>query len=239
MDSQRSASPDTQPSALYRLGGVAAFAIALLLVGEVVVYAAFPRSTTALEHFQIFIDNPLVGLLTFDLLGMIAYLLFVPLVLALYAALRRASQALMPVATALFFVGIAEFFAANTGFSMLTLSQQYAAATSEAERQMLLAAGHAMLITFNENAFLVSYVIVSASWAMMGAVMLRSDLFNRSAAIAGGLAGVAGIVAVVLEHVTFIDALGAAIGLYFLAIVFLFVWVLLIGQRLYRFGQPE
>lgn len=210
--------------------------IGLLLIGEVIVYAALPRSTTVAEYFEIFIEDPLVGLLTFDLLGMVAYILFVPTVLALYATLRRTSEAVMAVATVLFFVGIAEFFASNTGFSMLSLSNQYVAATSNVERERLLAAGQAMLTIFNENAFLVSYVIVSASWTMMAAVMLRSNVFSRFTAIVGMLAGIAGIVAVVLEHITFIDALAFAIALYFLAIVFLFIWVLLLGRRLYQLG---
>jgi hypothetical protein len=231
------ASPEFRGQGLCKLGGVTAIAIGLLLIGEIIVYATLPRSTTVVEHFEVFNENSLVGLLTFDLLGMVAYILFVPTVLALYGILRRTSETVMAVATVLFFVGVAEFFATNTGFSMLSLSDQYATATTDVERERLLAAGQAMLTIFNENAFLVSYVIVSASWTMMATAMLRSDLFSRFTAIAGMLAGMAGIVAVVLEHVTFIDGLAIAIALYFLAIVFLFIWVLLLGRRLYQLGR--
>ena len=77
---------------LYQLGGIAAFIIAALLIGEIVVYATLPRASTALEHFTIFQDNWLAGLLTFDLLGMVSYLLFVPTILALYLILRRKSR---------------------------------------------------------------------------------------------------------------------------------------------------
>lgn len=221
---------------LYRLGGVSALIIAVLLIGEILVYGFFPRAETALEHFVLFQENWLAGLLTLDLLGMISYLLFVPVILALYAALHRTSEAIMAVGSVLFFVGIANFFATNTAFPVLSLSNQYAAAQTETERAMYLAAGQAMLTLFNENAFLVSYVIVSAAWAMISWPMLRSNLFSRMTAYAGILAGTAGILAVILEHTLPADAILAAIALYFAAIIFLFVWVVLTGRRLYRLG---
>jgi hypothetical protein len=94
-----------------------------------------------------------------------------------------------------------------------------------------------MFALFNENAFLVSYVIVSAAWAMIAAVMLRSSLFGRATAYAGILAGATGIIAVLLEHIS--EALvPVAIGFYFAAIVFLLGWVVLTGRRLYRLAPP-
>ncbi|MBX6342121.1 MAG: hypothetical protein IRY97_06660, partial [Thermomicrobiaceae bacterium] len=146
----RAEKADDRWRGLYRLGGVAAFLIAGLLVGEAAVYAALPRAETASEHFALFQDNWLAGLLTLDLLGMIAYLLFIPTILAAYMALRHTGEAVMLVATALFFLGIADFFATNTAFPVLTLSQQYAAATSDADRARILVAGQAMFTLFNE-----------------------------------------------------------------------------------------
>lgn len=224
---------DPRWQGLYRTGGAAALVIAALLVGEVLVYALLPRTTSALEHFTLFQRNVWAGLLTLDLLGMIAYLVFIPTILALYVALRQRAEATMLVATVLFFVGIAAFFATNTVFAALDLSNRYAAAKTDAERAMFLAAGEAMFALFNENAFLVSYVIVSASWAMIGWVMLESADFNRLTAWAGILAGATGIIAVILEHVSTLEVVIAiAIGFYFAAIVFLMLWVLLLGRRL-------
>lgn len=173
-----------------------------------------------------------------DLLGMVAYVLFVPVILALYNALRRASEPLTAIGTALFFVGIAVFFATNTAFSMLSLSDQYAAATTEAQRSMLLAAGQAMLTTFNVGAFQVSYIIVSTAWLIIAAVMLRSSIFSRVTAYPGILAGVTAIGAVALEHTPVIGELFALLVIvYFAAIVFLAIWVVLIARRLFQLGH--
>lgn len=223
---------------LYKAGGIAAFAIAALLVGEIFVYGAFPQVDTIPDTFAIFNENWLVGLLNFDLLGMIAYILFIPMTLAIYLSVRRTSEAVSLIGTVLFFVGIAAFFATNTAFSMLSLSSQYAAAQSEAEKAMLLAAGRVMETLFDINAFQVSYVIVSASWVLIGAAMLRSGVFGKVCAWAGTLAGAAGIVAVAFEHSTVLPGyLTIAIAFYFAAIVFLLVWVIMTGRRLLRLGR--
>ena len=232
-----STSADPRWTGLYRSGAIAASLIAVLLVGEIVVYVGLPRASTPLAHFELFADDPLAGLLTLDLLGLVSYLLFIPVMLALYVALHPAGEAVMASATVLFFLGVADFLATNTVFPVLFLSQQYAEATTDAERGTILAAGQAMFTLFNENAFLVSYVLVSAAWAMIGGVMLRSSRFGRASGYAGVLAGTSGIIAVVLEHVS--DALvPPAIGLYFAAILFLLLWVVLICRKLFRITSP-
>ena len=51
---------------LLRAGAVATLLIALLLVGEIAVYAALPRSETTVEHLRLLSDNWLAGLLTLE-----------------------------------------------------------------------------------------------------------------------------------------------------------------------------
>lgn len=223
---------------LLRAGAVAALLSAVLLVAEIAVYAVLPRSETAAEHLQLLADNWLAGLLTLDLLGVMAYLLFIPTLLALYVALHRSSEGLALTATVLFFIGIADFLATNTALPALALARDYAGATADADRTAILGAARAMFALFNENAFLSSYVIVSAAWGMIGLAMLRSTLFGRPAALAGVLTGVAGIAAVVLEHIsaTLVDL---AVPIYFAAIVLLLAWMALIARPLWRLGAAR
>jgi hypothetical protein len=220
---------------LYRFGGVTAVAIAVLLLVEILVYSALPQPRTVVERFAQFQTSALVGLLTLDLLGMVSYLLFVPTILSFYMLLRRTNEAITLVATVLFFIGIAAFFATNTAFPILALSNQYATTSSEAERSTLLAAGQSMLTLFNENAFHVSYLIVSTAWLLVSTVMLRSMRFGRITSHAGILSGAAGIIAVVLELSSPKVRL-VAISFYFAAIVFLAIWAALAGRRLCQIG---
>jgi hypothetical protein len=70
--------------------------------------------------------------------------------------------------------------------------------------------------------------------------VLQSLVFSRLTAYAGVSAGVAGIVAVVLEHIPGPDVLiTIAIAWYFAAIALLLVWVILTGRRLYFLGRQH
>jgi len=220
---------------LYRVGCIAAFLIALLLFGEIFVYALIPDRDGPTEIFELFRENAFAGLLLFDLLGMISYLLFIPFILSLYMILKKSNWALMNWGTILFLIGIGVFFANNTGFSVLSLSRQYEIATSIDEKNMLIAACKSMIILFDVNAFLVSYVLVSVSWTMISYVMIKSKIFSRTTAYAGLFAGLSGVIAEIIEN-TLTQFLMVAIGFYFLAIVFLIIWVILSGRHLCKMG---
>ncbi|HOY30671.1 MAG TPA: DUF4386 family protein [Bacteroidales bacterium] len=220
---------------LYRVGSIAAFLIAILMFGEILVYALIPNSDDPLEIFKLFNNSNLSGLLFFDLLGMISYILFIPFILSLYMILKKSDRAILLPGTILFFIGIAIFFANNTGFSVLRLSNQYDLATTNEEKAMCIAACKTMITLFDVNAFLVSYVLVSVAWTMISYVMLNSKIFIRKAAYAGLFAGLSGVIAEIIEN-TLNQFLVIAISFYFLAIVFLIIWVTLSGRQLYQMG---
>ena len=140
--------------------------------------------------FTLFQNNSLLGLLALDLLLIVDQVLYVPIILALYVTLRRTNESFMAIALTLGIVGIAAYFASNTAFNMLSLSDQYAAATTDAQRSMLLAAGQAMLAIYNGTAFQLSYVFQAVAGIITSAVMLRSNIFSKVTACVGILAGV-------------------------------------------------
>jgi hypothetical protein len=214
---------------LYRVGGAAALITAVLIPLQIVVFVVWapPLDGTASEWFGLFQDNRLRGLLSLDLLLMVDYVLLVPIVLALYVALRRAGESFMTVATALYFVAIAAYFASNTAFEMLSLSEGYAAATTEAQRATYLAAGQAMLATFQGTAFHASYVLGSVAGIMIGVVMLRSDVFGRVAAYALVLGDVIGLGLYVPTVGLFLSVISVPV---------LLIWYVLIARRFFQLG---
>lgn len=224
------AMPDTNWRPLYRVGGLAALITAVLIPTQIIVFIVWPPpfEGTASEWFSLFQDNWLLGLLSLDLLLLVDYILLVPIVLALYVALRRASESLMAVATALYFVALAVYFASNTAFEMLSLSEGYAAATTDAQRAVYLAAGQTMLATFEGTAFQVSYVLASVAGIMIGAVMLRSKVFGRVAAFALILGDVIGLG-------LYIPTIGIFLSV--ISVPILWVWYVLITRRFFQLGS--
>jgi len=70
---------------------------------------------------------------------------------------------------------------------------------------------------------------------MISYVMIKSKFFSRIAAYSGFFAGLSGIIAEFIEN-TLNQFLIIAISFYFLAIVFLIIWVILSGRKLYKIG---
>jgi hypothetical protein len=226
---------DGRWKSLHKMAGIASIAIVLLLLGEVYVYSVIPNPSTTIGYMELFLKNPLFGLLHFDLLGIISYLLFIPFILSLYEVLKGKNEYITLIATVLFFIGIIVFFSTNTTFSMLSLSKQYALAGTDAERVILLASFQTMVTLFKVQAFMLSYIIVSIAWLVLGFVMFQSKHFNKFTSFMGILAGASGIIAELFENISK-SLLAVAIAFYFAAIVFLFIWVLLTGRKLFKIG---
>src|SRR5215207_3254879 len=106
MDESNAGTTDSVWKPLYRVGGAAALITAVLIPIHVIVFIVWPPPLegTVIDWFTLFQDNWLLGLLSMDLLLMADYVLLVPIVLALYVVLRRASEYLMAIGTALFFL---------------------------------------------------------------------------------------------------------------------------------------
>ncbi len=221
---------ETEWRPLYRVAGAAALLTALLIPIQIAVFVLWPPPLdgTASDWFAMLQENRLIGLLNLDLLLLVDYVLLVPIYLALYVALRRTSPSWALIGTGLFFVAAAAYFASNTAFELLALSNRHAAAATEAERAMLLAAGEAMFATWEGTAFHLNYIVGQLAGIILGVVMLRSHLFGRVIAylMIGGNAVGFGLYLPVIGV-----ALSAGSG------IVLWAWYILIARRFLQLGQ--
>jgi len=218
----------TKWSSLFKISGVFSWIVALLLIAEIFVFSIFPSITDPKALLIDFANNWFIGLLRFDLIGMIAYLFLIPVTLSLYYITKSANYSLSIIATCLFFVGITMFYSTNTGFSVLSLSKQFVTATSEDEKNIILSSCLSMITLFKVNSFMLSYIVVSVSWCIISIAMHKSKKFKKFTTISGILAGSSGIIAEIFENVS-VYLKWPAILLYFAAIVFLIFWIIGIG----------
>ena len=174
---------------LYRIGGGAALLAVACIVAAIAVFLAWPPPTTIESWFALFQRNGFLGLLDLDLLLVTSYVVMIPLYLALYVALRRVSQSFMAIALAFNMLGAALILGVNPGAAMLTLSDRYAAATTDAQRAMFLAAGQALMTNWSGTAFVVGYLLGGIGVLITAAVMLRSRIFSKFIAYTGLVMG--------------------------------------------------
>ncbi len=214
---------------LCRIGGLAAMGVLALVPIQMIVYFVWPPPTTVIAWFELLQSNALVGLLDLDLLMIADYGLLALFFLALYVALRRTSPSFMAIALTAELLAIAAYFASTIPFEMLTLSGQYAAASSEAERSASLAAGQAIYAVWQGTAFDVSYVLSAAATLIASVVMLRSRVFGKATAFAGIAMGAAGLVPPTVGSVGLVMSL--------VSLVPMWIWLLFAGRRLLQLAR--
>jgi hypothetical protein len=120
------------------------------------------------------------------------------------------------------------FISARPAFEMLTLSNQYAAATTDAQRAAFLAAGEAIVAVFRGTAYLASYLLGSITGLIIGIVMLRNGIFGRAIPYLR-------IASSVLDFGIFVPTVGIFISLF--SVLCLLLFNILIGRRLIQLGS--
>ncbi|PKO05029.1 MAG: hypothetical protein CVU41_14050 [Chloroflexi bacterium HGW-Chloroflexi-3] len=175
---------------LYKVAGIASIFMLVIMVIQIIIYILWPPPETAIDFFYLFQSNWLLGLLSLDLLYILNNTILIVIYLALYFSLRKINKAVMLIGLVLGLVGIAAYFASNMSFEMLSLSNQYATASSESYQTALLGAGAALLAVYKGTAFNVYYILNAITLLIFAIVMLRSDIFNKTTAIIGIISGV-------------------------------------------------
>lgn len=224
---------------LYTVGGITALIMVVFPLAEVAIsflpgVAGLSQGTvTVIDWFTLFQNHWFLALRNLGLLNIIGAAFLAPTILAIYFALRRNNEAYAAFGTILFFVGLAVYLAGSRAFPMLSLSSQYAVATTDAQRALLAAAGQAMLAEGQSRA---GVPLVEFACLVISAVMLRSRVFSKATAYVGIL-GNALLIAVEIIA-TFVGRLpNAAFAIAICGGLLLITWYLLLGRRLLQLGR--
>jgi hypothetical protein len=215
---------------LYKLAGVSALLQVAIVIVQLVVFisAPPPLEGTALEWFKLFQKNPIIGLIDFEFLMVIYVLLCLPIALALYVVLRPVNPSWTAIYLALTILGLMCFITARPAFEMLYLSRAYAAAQTDTQRAILLAAGEAKVATFHGTAFYINYVLGSLTGLIISLVMLQSTFFSRKTAYVR-------IASSICDFGLLLPVVGLFVSI--LSVLFLAVWNILIARRLFQLGK--
>ncbi|HKM79936.1 MAG TPA: hypothetical protein VJY15_03115 [Candidatus Acidoferrum sp.] len=224
---------------LYRVGGITALIMVVFPLAEVAIsflpgVAGLSQGTvTVIDWFTLFQNHCFLALRNLGLLNIIGAAFLAPTILAIFSALRRDYGAYAALGTILFFVGLAVYLASSRAFPMLSLSGQYAVATTDAQRALLAAAGQAMLAEGQSRA---GVPLMEFACLLISAIMLRGRVFSKATACAGILGNALLIVVEIITTFTrglpnagFVIAICGGLSL--------MTWYLLLGRRLFQLGR--
>ena len=243
---------DPRWKGLYRTGAAAAV-IAVLFFRrnfgtEMVAFRGFgifdvpaAHPSNAVGWFTLLQDDKLLGLVLFNVVDLVNYALVGLIFLALYGALQRVSKCAIVTATTFGLAGIAVYFASNQAFAMLSLSDQYATATTDAQRSTFLAAGEALLAINNPGTIYqgtgiyTGLFLVLLAGLIISIAMLRGSVFNKATAWVGIVAnGICLLHFVALAFAPALIAFPTSISAPFRV-----TWYVLIALRLFRLGSGK
>src|SRR5687768_11913668 len=127
---------------LYKLAALASLLLIIYSLATIVIVAVIGGPPVTIEECcSMLNENKLYGLLRLDILTVFIMPLYYLLFYGIYVALRKETYWLNSVSIVFVFAGVTLFLATPSVFSYLHLSNKYAVAVSDSQRNHFLAAG--------------------------------------------------------------------------------------------------
>ncbi len=216
---------DPTDKGLLRVGGLAALAIGAAYIAIIALYAAVGAPPVGGEAWLNYLAGKTTAWWAIVGVSVLTNFLFLPVAFALYGALKGVNRAAMLIGVAFIGLFVTLELAVNwvSYASLIMLSQDYIAATSDSQRAMLVAAAsYPSAVIASPLALVYAIGTLSFGFLVIGLVM-RQGVFNKLTAYVGILTGVLGIVAVMgVSIAVILNAVSATL------------WLFLVGYRLYR-----
>ena len=219
------ADDDADAPGLYQIGGLSAIALGVGYVVIVALYVSVGAPPNDGEAWLRYLSDKTAVWWAILGLSVLTDFLFLPVTFALFGALKGISRNAMRLSATLMglFVVLDLAVTWSNYASLLTLSDRYAAATTDVQRAGYIAAANYAAALLASRLFVVyAIVVLSSSIFIIGLVMLKG-VFSRTTVYLALITGVLGIVSLAGWGVTII-----------LNAVFATVWIFFVGFRLCR-----
>ena len=224
---------------LYRAGAIAPLITLTIYLIEVisVILVGDDYPTRSLEWFSLFEENKLLALLALNAFDVFSISLFGIMFLALYIALRQQDESMMLIATFFALLGITVFVAsrADMGSTMLKLSDEYAAATTNMQRDGLVAVEQALGAPIRGTVDTMGYFFVAIASLIISIVIQRRDIFLKATAYTG----VIGFLITIISRISLIFDSSFSTTLLPIHGLIWFMWWILISRGLFQLARES
>ncbi len=236
---------DKQWKFIFKVGAITTIVVLCGIVLDMIVgsitggnVAELPQS--AVERFNQFRENWLLGLYNLDLLNIINQIILIPAIFALYGAHRNTNAPSALLSLTLFLVGTTIFVTGNTALTMLDLSHKYFGATSDEQRILLAAAGETMLVKGSHGSLgvFIGFALPTCANILMSWVMLTGKVFSRAIPYIGIIGNSLMVIYIIL--VTFVPKVESLALVFALpAGLLVMTWMIMFTIKLFRLSKVE
>jgi hypothetical protein len=197
---------------IYLIGAIATIIVLCgivldMIVGSIVTggdISSLPQ--TAIDRFNQFKNNWILGLYSLDLLNVIIQIITIPSIFAIYIAHKRTDNGYALLALILFLIGTTVFISGNIALPMFELSEKYFSAISDAQKNLIAAAGESMLAkgTHGSLGVFIGFALPTFSSILISHVMIKGQIITKATSYIGFVGNILLLLYIVL--VTFYPA---------------------------------
>jgi hypothetical protein len=224
---------ESSQKTIFTIGGVVSliFVTYSLLTLLIITIIGGPPNNVE-ECFNMLQENKVQGLLRLDILTVFTVPLYYLLFFSLFVALKNTNFGIISIAAILVFAGVTLFLSMPSVFSYLNLSNKFAAATSDFQRNQLLAAGEAIWASdiWHGTGTIIGGILLQSGALLFSIVMLKSTIFSRLTALVGIVMYGLDLLHIIIGLI--IPSIGSI--LMFIAGPIYLLWFPLVGLRLLK-----
>ncbi len=227
---------DSASRIIYWLGGLACIIFfAYCLATFLIMMFIGPPPKTVEECFLLLNENKLAGLLRLDILTVFTMPLYYIIFFSIYFAIKRSDQGMALFSTLLIFVGLTLYLSTASVFSYLNLSEKYATATTDLEKNQILAAGEAIFSSdmWRGTSAFIGGLLLQTGALLISFLMLKSNVFSKITAYTGIF--IYGLDLIHIIMALFLPVLSSILMV--IAGTFYLLWFALVGFRLFSLSK--
>lgn len=238
MNSQHMINEEKNWKTMFKIGVIAAFAqlacIAAYYIGSIA-FGDMPGNVK--EIFEMMNAGGAEIFFKGDFITLILLALYLVVFYCLYGVLKKQNKVFAAFYVLLTFIAVILYFKNHNGFSMIFLNNSYNNAATAVDRNMILAAGEAVIAgdVWNSSAAYISGILLQGSGVLISILMLKSKQFSLITVIAGIAANGLDLFQHVIHHelpeVTSVILLAAG--------PFYLLWYTFLGLNLLRLSRKD
>jgi hypothetical protein len=219
---------------LYRVAGISTVVFFFGYLAIIGLYSMVGAPPSGGEAMLQYLDGKTTSWWGIIVLSILTDMLLIPIGFALYFALKPLNRSVMLMAVA--FIGL--FVVLDLAVTwpnytaLVSLSGDYASATSEAQRAGYVAAANYATAVLGSSTFSIYAILTLALGILLASVVMLRSAFGKATAYIGLATGILGFVSVLGGLA--VDALSNVI---IITSLLTMIWALLVGIKLYKLGR--
>lgn len=219
-----------QKRVFYKFLGVLSIVLFSIIPFQAAIFFISPPPTDVISYFDLFQKSPLLGFIDFDLNLTVDNILFVLVYIGLYLLLKKRNPVFAMIGLVFSIISVGLYVVSREAiFGMLALSNQYANAINEIDKQSIITNGKMLMTLFNGTCFNISYCFGGIALTMFSISIVKSNMFSKSIGWLGLVIGVLMLVPPTAGKVGFVIS--------FVSILPMLPWLIMLAIGFFKLGK--